>query len=141
MNEQIQEYLLKTIDGIDKGIENTVGFLSAEIPLYVQELLLWYGVKSFIVSLLCVIIIGVVTYFMIKYSGRGEVDTQYHGGYIYKETLTHNCSGNLDGQAMITIPVYLCVITIISLGVSLDWLQIWIAPRVWLLEYASTLVK
>ena len=140
MNEQIQEYLLKTLDGIDKGIENTVGFLSAEIPLYVQELLLWYGVKSFIVSVLCVIGMCVLTYFTIKYSGKGKTDGRYDGRFLH-ETLTHDDRGNIGPQSLATSAVYLVVMLLLFVGTSLDWLQIWIAPRVWLLEYASTLVK
>ena len=139
MNEQIQEYLLKTLDGIDKGIESTVGFLSAEIPLYVQELLLWYGVKSFVVSVFCVIGMVLLTYSILKYSGRGKPDERY-ANYYY-ETLTHDGSGSIGPQSFMTGTMYVALMLFLFTGTSLDWLQIWIAPRVWLLEYASTLVK
>ena len=139
MEQQLNEYLLRLLDQIDTGIVTTADFLSAEIPLYIQELLLWYGVKSAIMSATALIVIIATIITVYKHSGKGEfIDS---AKYYRKETLTHNKHGDVDGHAVLT---FVCCVSITIFCVSimnLDWLQIWIAPRVWLLEYASSMVK
>ena len=91
-----------------------------EIPLVVQELLTWKAAESL---LLC---LGAVTLWLAAY-------------ILGRKTLTH-----IDDIQDGIIPIGF-ILLMVSVGAffmfSLDWLQIWLAPRVYLLEYAANLVK
>jgi len=91
-----------------------------EIPLVVQELLTWKMVESIFHTLVSFIIL----YFAVRLSK-----------YLYK---------NADRLEELCIPIGVgnVVMYTVSIGFfSLDWLKIWLAPRVYLLEYAASLMK
>lgn len=61
----------------------------------------------------------------------------------FERTFTHNIRGEIyEGAAVVGIVL---AVTLISFSAviftNLDWLQIWIAPKVYLLEYTAKLVK
>ena len=78
----------------------------------------------------------------LKYSGVGtkikESDSRWRN---HKVTLTHD----EDGDIAPWIPVTATVFALAALGcavlINIDWLKIWIAPKVYLIEYAASLVK
>ena len=73
--------------------------------------------------------------------GQGELVREYCGFCKYKWTLTHDDVGDLHPISMITgFITFLIVIPSTSM-INLEWLQIWIAPKVWLIEYAQSLIK
>ena len=126
------------VQRVINGLDETTSFLNAQIPDYIQQLLLWYGVKSFITSLVGVILLVSWSIILWKFSGRGD---PIENSYRYKWTLTHDDDGDISPISMITgFITFTIVMTGISI-INLDWLQIWIAPKVWLVEYAQSLVK
>ena len=137
MNEQLEQYLVRTLEGLEQGLSSGMDFLAGEIPLYIQELLIWYAMKSGIMTLIGLLLISVTVYIVIKYSGVGEEDD--HGQY--KITLTHDNFGDLSPHTMATYPMAGFVLMCGFAMTSLEWLQILVAPRVWLLEYAASLIK
>ena len=136
MNEQINEYLLKYLETLDKGITNGADFLVGEIPLYIQELLMWYAVKTGIFTLFGAVLLVIGVFFIIKYSGAKKDSEGYH-----VITLTHDDRGDISPHILVTTVVAVFYYLVAFSMMSLDWLQIIVAPRVWLLEYASSLVK
>lgn len=136
MNEQIEKYLLNALEGIGQGVSTGIDFLAGEIPLYIQELLIWYAVKSGLFTLIGLVLIIGTVYIFIKYGGAKK-----DGDGNYKVTLTHNDNGDFDAHVIGTGFTGFFLIVLGGHLMSLDWLQIIIAPRVWLLEYAATLVK
>ena len=140
MNEQIQEYLLSTMERLDKGLSSGVDFLAGEIPLYIQELLVWYAVKSAILAIISVLVLITLTVVWIKYSGKGEPLEE--NPRKRKMTLTHDEDGDIGGHVIILAPISIIIAVVAMVEMfNLDWLQIALAPRVWLLEYMSELVK
>ena len=115
-------------------------FLVNEIPDVVYQLMLWHGVKSGIIclaGLLSLVAAIYINYRIIKsitnYTHNGEVGTTVFLKY-----------GNDPDFVIRFVPFVainiLGVITILN-TINIEWLQIWIAPKVWLLEYAGNFIK
>lgn len=127
MNEQLQvalaTVLSKTIEGFDAG----VAFMQSELPDVIEQLLMWYMVKGAMFFFLGLIIFYAVVACAIKWVKFCKADSKkYHDEfdtYILPIILG-------------TLPLLLAIAFI-----NLDWLQILIAPKTWLIEYAAQLAK
>lgn len=141
MNEQLQGAVTQLIDKALTGLDKSVSFLEAEIPEFIQQLLLWYGVKS------ALIFVGAsyVAWFALRkihkvFSSRPterDFDTPFWEYSSYHGRIELSDMGHLTLICMGSI--LLCSGTLAI--ASHEWLQIWLAPKVWLLEYASSIVK
>lgn len=125
MNEQLTEAVSNLIDKTINGVDHSINFLSGEIPQYIIELLWWAGAHSFITTFLAVI-------FLITMLRKGVT---WHVNLFAKLE-------KLDAEPVIIIPAFLSVIGVAMAlcSLSLTWLQILIAPRVYLVEYAAKLI-
>lgn len=116
MNEKFQEYLM----GI---LEKTGEFLGNEIP-EVAEQILTFGLVVGIVWIVFGLIFSVigiyylVRYFSIKGTASDAQDVMLVPGFI----------GPILGMAFILVNIS-------------DVFKIWLAPKLYLLEYAASLVK
>ena len=126
MNEALQaavtELITKTITSTETGIE----FLSGQLPAYVSQLLMWHGMYSFIISMISLVILFIVWYSPHKMVSQ-EGKEKFNGDALLPWQLLYL------GSAMVSIPALV--------NANLVWLQIWLAPKVWLVEYAAGLVK
>jgi len=143
MNEQLQNALADLLTKANNGIEAGADFLTAELPDVIQQLLMWYGVYNgikFLAGSAALIILMVI---WIKYSGRGKLinkDNDYRQGNS-RITFTHDRDGNLSPHIMVTGLLSFMVMLFSLDAINLTWLKIWIAPKIWLIEYAATLAK
>lgn len=121
MNEQAQKILVDLLKKATDGIDSAVAFSQAQIPDVVQQLLMWHAVSSAAIQVLCLLII------------------------IFSITvivITWNTGDDADSVMLVT--VIMGIITIVFLVVFFnyfDWLKIWLAPKLYLIEYAASLVK
>ncbi|QGT52243.1 TMhelix containing protein [Vibrio phage MZH0603] len=141
MNEQLQqalaELLNKTLNGIDAG----AALLQAELPEVIQQLLLWYAVKGvvhfvfglFIICLFCFIVYKAVT--SKPKDGSSNIfwpkcsfskDVEFNFGWV--------CVFGFSAPFIFVSGLY-------NMADIMDSLQILVAPKVWLIEYAATLAK
>ena len=128
MNEQLQTALLEIITKVTKGVDSSVDFLSAEIPDVVRQLLMWYAVKG---AILCMIGVAVVVIWVTV-----EVKVVKH---LKAERVDHDVwflGYWMLGSIARLAPSFSALTTL-----NLDWLQIWVAPKIWLIEYVSSLAK
>lgn len=120
------------VDLINKATE--IGSAAVdEIPLVVQELLTWKFAESLVFFLSGIVLFIVFTIINTKFWNSGSVEDKY--GRIKRS--------NWDGEwaYIILSTVLYLTISLVTIFNNIDWLQIWIAPRVYLLEYAASLVK
>ena len=142
MNEQLQQALAQVIEKSTDGVQSGVSFLSAELPDVIHQLLMWKMIESLVMCIAGITLLSVIAYILIKYSGVGtkikDSDSRWRTHQI---TLTHGADGGIASwiPMTITMPV-IAAIGLLSL-VNIDWLKIWIAPKVYLIEYAASLVK
>ncbi len=142
MLEELQKKLLEMINsGTD--------FLSEQIPDVLHQLLLWYGVYNFILFIVGITVMFGMPYLMYKlikkYGGVGDVheikDRWGDTRKVHKNTLTHDYDGELASWNSLHIVTIFFYLLILGVSMNLVWLQIWIAPKVWLIEYVNGLVK
>lgn len=138
MNEQLQQAIATLVTKANDGIDSATSLLSAELPEYVYQLLMWHGICSAVLFIVGMVILISTTTILCKYTGKGEL---IEGALCYKETLTHDRYGNLDDRTMLTSSVALVICIIAVCMLNLEWLKIWIAPKVWLVDYAASLIK
>lgn len=134
MTENLQNALSDLISKTLNGIDATTGFLQEEIPEVVQQLLMWHGVYNFLIMILCVV--GLIN-MIISYIWCNK---------IIKSTGFKSWTDFGDPTSSLVkvwvISAVAGVIGIVSLiEFNIIWLQIWIAPKLFLIEYMASLVK
>lgn len=134
MTENLQNALSDLISKTLSGIDATTGFLQEEIPEVVQHLLMWHGVYNFLIMILCVV--GLIN-MIISYIWCNKIITST--GF---KSWTDFGDPTSSLVKVWVISVVAGVIGIVSLiEFNIIWLQIWIAPKVFLIEYMASLVK
>lgn len=132
MNKQLEMALAELIDKSMDGIDSASQFLLAEVPEVIQQLLMWHAIESAVFSLLMIALILAVELLGLR---------------KYRRTVFSDIKW--DDEEMAYISYYLPS-TLLRIGLflftwgelsSLVWLKIWIAPKVWLLEYAARLIN
>jgi len=124
MPSVIEQAVALLIEKSISAVESATTFLKAEIPDVVHQLLLYNLVKS--VTLVAMILIlqivcGCIAY---KCEKRYLQSRGYRDGFYW----------------FLYIVLLICTLPFLVLNI-LESLQIWLAPKVWLIEYAASLFK
>lgn len=152
LDEALTRLINRSIDAAESvagDITNATGtaldFLATEIPDVIQQLLVWHAIESFIWFFLGVLLIAAPWLVYWRWGGRGEPTNEknYNGETVYRETLTHYRDGTVHSDAVFGLVLAGAVTTtagfLLTMN-SLEWLQILVAPKLYLLEYARVLV-
>lgn len=124
----LNDALVTIIQKTQGAVESGVSFLSEQIPDVIQQLIMWKFVAAVtwaLASLLFVIQLVPVVRWARKYHKKSYAQYDFPGH-------------------MFLVGVSLFVAVCGSLSVmdnSMEALKIYIAPKVWLIEYAASLVK
>lgn len=141
MNEQLQQALTAILNKTMSGVDAGVNFLSAEIPDVIHQLLLWKMVYSLVIFIGGVILLTATVVFVYKQTRKVEAES--NGSWRkYKETLCFDNDGDVH-PGIIAVIIGGCFGAGFGIGgmTNLTWLQIWIAPKIYLIEYAASLAK
>ncbi len=130
MNDQLQKVLADIITRVTSGADAAIQFGKEQIPEVLKQLLIWNFTFSFLVWFSATaIIVGYVIWMLTK----------------FKWWQSNKAKTTRDQDSMYTaITIIWGVITFIMVFVfwsNLDWLKIWVAPKLYLLEYAASLIK
>ena len=129
MTEELNKELVKILQDTTETIGSAKDFVIGELPDVVSQLLLWYWVHSAILMAIGLILLVALPIFSVK-----TWDTSW----------THrDDNGTRDvGPVIIVWAILQVTVLFASLALmNLTWLKIWIAPKIWLIEYTATLVK
>lgn len=135
MNEQLQSALVQVIEKATTGIDASVSFLSSEMPDVIHQLILW---KTSYYSLyaalgLLLIICSILLARNIRIGAADKDDNLWWDGkYGMSECGFFGC---------VACGVAFGLGVIIAVSSLTSILQITIAPKIWLLEYAASLVE
>lgn len=127
MNEQLQKSLATILEKATNGVEAGVSFLSAEIPDVAHQLLAWKMAESLLVSLVFALIIAgsFVILFKVFKAERGNI--------LHLEEM---------GIPAVFSSAITSMFSFFPLAENAkSALQIWLAPKIYLIEYAASLVK
>jgi len=123
-NKILEQALVDMLNKVTAGVEKGVDFLSAELPDVINQLLMWKMTESLFYT-----VVGVVSSILIY----PLVKTAYKR--FVRDCETDFAVGMISSFA--TFPLFIIAIETINL----TWLQILIAPKIYLIEYASQLLK
>ena len=123
MNEQLEQKSIELLGWLEQAIKTTADFGTEQIPLFIQELLLykfWMSLGGFAVGM-----IGLIAsiYTLLKF---------------IKWCLKNKFDDSLPFSSLWLIPIAISIIAICS---NTDWIMIKLAPRLYLLEYVKTIFE
>ena len=122
MNEELQKALGELLSKANNGIDAASGFLVVELPEVIQQLLVWHSLKSCIYGVLFTFVLATSVYGLYRAIKACAVNADYFPGVLAGLVSSSVC-------ALITFKFFSVA------------LMIWVAPKVWLLEYAAQLTK
>ena len=123
MNEELQKALGELLSKANDGIDAASGFLVAELPEVIQQLLSWHCALSLVWAIVFVVMF--ITSIKLFLWGGGE-----------------DCKGS-EMEVVVWLLTALGGVVTFFLAINriIEALQIWIAPKVWLIEYAASLAS
>lgn len=127
MNEEAQKILVDLLQKASNGIDSAVSFSQSQIPDVVHQLLVWNFTLSILLTILGSILFCAA---------------QYASWLIFKK-LRKDWAGDEffeHPEAMIIGMIYIFTFSPLA-WIGLDWIKIWLAPKLYLIEYAASLVK
>tara|TARA_R110000772_G_scaffold61076_1_gene137672 strand:+ start:548 stop:946 length:399 start_codon:yes stop_codon:yes gene_type:complete len=130
--ENLDEALALLITKALEGVDTSVGFLQAELPDVVTQLLMWHGVRSGVVAVLGLGLFIATWYWVFRLFAK--IEKQDDGEW------NRDLPPKVVIKALVFVSVGVLGTTLSFDFINLTWLQIWIAPKVWLLEYAARMV-
>ena len=129
MNEKTAELINEILQKGIKAAEITGDFAIEQAPEVIQQLLLWKGIHSFVEWFFIGVVMGVLNWWVLT-----KKELPYLRG-------KDGCSDNWEFGPILIINVLCAFLSLAWLFGSNDWLKIWVAPKLFLLEYAASLVK
>ena len=122
MNEQLQQALTAILNKTMSGVDASVNFLSAEIPDVIHQLLVFKLAQASALLLMSVLYLIAWSVLLYK-SFKNDMDGGIQMALCF-----------IGGSLAITsvVGLFMCGGTA---------LQIWLAPKIYLIEYAASLTK
>ena len=138
MNEQLQAELIKIVTTINNGTGTAWDFLQEQTPDVIQQLLMWHGIKSFVAF--CISIMFIITGFILTKKIYKQSKVLSDKAKVKDKDNPYGYYDPFPYIAMWVAPLLVCIlVTPLLVFGNLEWLQIWVAPKVWILEYIRSL--
>jgi len=126
MDEKLQAAVAEMIGKVNDGVDASTAFLSAELPDYISQLLMWIIARDTIVIVLSVMVIYLSYMATFKWSDQDKKHDMWRDSKLI---------ASIIGGASSIVSVGFAVAS------TLDVAKIILAPKVWLVEYAASLAK
>ena len=117
MNEELQVTLNDALVGIITDVTATKDFIVSEAPEVIEQLLTWNMCISLAFFVVWLLVISVFVFYLVR-----------------------GIRNHWDGDGIMAL-MFGSVLSLLGVVGSTSWLQILIAPKLYLLEYAASLVK
>ena len=130
MNDQLQQAVAALIDKSLKAFESGADFMAAQLPDVVQQLLMWHMALSAAKA------VGAVVFAAVLIAADIYAFKKFHS---YRKE-THDTAAIPIGWGLagciVRVPAWVAAVSLWNL----TWLQIWVAPKIFLIEYAAKMV-
>lgn len=121
-NDVLKQAVVDILKTATESITTGVDFLSAQLPEVIHQLLMWKMIES---------LIGFIV-------GIGLLI----GGLLFvKRAVARECNGDLMLSMLSYLVFFLFCGIIVPNFANLNWLQIMVAPKLYLIEYTAELIK
>jgi len=129
MNEKAKEILAQMLQRVLDGVDTVSEFAAQEVPIVVEQLLMWHMVESLMLCFGALLLL----------IGWSLITRKFYYGENAWAKISYDSFDEDGVMAHVVFTVVVGYIFIILLDV--DWLKIWIAPKLYLLEYGASLIK
>lgn len=148
MNEQLQSAVTKILERAISGIDSSVEFMQAELPDVIEQLLMWYAVKGALLSLIGFILITLSLVIVVKsFKSKPEMTDNFKSSVLWvRGSYTWN-RDEVVARDEACFLIGLCSLAMFIIGILMfstnlmEPIQILVAPKIWLMEYAANMVK
>jgi hypothetical protein len=127
LSEELQNALSEALAKATSAVD----FVVAETPEVIQQLLLWRMASSICYCALALVVATSIGIAWVK--GAQAVKSMFKDDSCKDQAYMFFTFIGLLLSVLASIPIFCCM--------NLDWLQIWLAPKVYLIEYAADSVK
>jgi hypothetical protein len=129
VNDKLQNALADTLTKTTNALGDATDFLKAQLPDVIRQLLVWKAIEA---AIWCFIPLIVFLYILHKLKKAYNASTWNHR------------DGPTNRAAWVTmfysILTFIAGATVVDCS-NLTWLQIWVAPKIYLIEYVKTLIQ
>lgn len=131
----LKHYMVAALEKTGNLVDKSVDLVMEQAPILIQEVLHWYFAYNLILFIIGIALLGFQFYVIRKthlyLKAEGEKPASYGGTRGYDEFM----------WAPIGLILVIYNLIVFASCINLTWLKIWIAPRLWLIEYTAELVK
>ena len=142
MNEQLQAQFVHILQSVSESAVAAKDFVLAELPDVVQQTMNWYLFKSLFSNFIALISICFAVYLVVKLC---QVPKDFASANKFQRW-SYDFYNNGDVKELSPaslvpmIAIILCFI-IFCVKINLDCIKIIIAPKLWLIEYTTAILK
>lgn len=142
MNEQLQAQFIQIIQSVSESAASAKNFVLAELPDVAQQVINWYLFKSVFENSIALICIIFAIYLLIKLFQVPVTKSKANKFQLFCYEFTR------DGEIKELMPTVLipgaAIISCIVISIynfNLDCFKILIAPKLWLIEYTTHILR
>lgn len=144
MSDKLETLLIDAIEKTQAGIGEAVDFAVTQAPEVIEQLLMWKVVSSLIVWSICILIMIAILYFWYYVFFKAERPKEKSHKTAFWYWWYHEDAPTVDVGVAVGGGAFSFLMFVVSFCLwahNFTWLKIWIAPKLYLLEYAAALVK
>ena len=142
MNEQLQAQFVQIIQSVSESAASAKNFVLSELPDVAQQVINWYLFKSIFENIIALIFIIFAIYLLTKLFQVPVSKSKANKVQLFCYEFTRD--GETKGlMPTVLIPVAAIIIcTVLSINYfNLDCFKILIAPKLWLIEYTTNILR
>lgn len=132
MNEALQKTVNSALVDLISNATKAKDFLVEQIPDVIQQLLRWNFYKYLTYEILSILWISVTLYIWLHFADK-YIKNEKSKSYASEDDYAMVYLLGGMSWAVINVPSFV--------NLNITWLQIWIAPKIYLIEYCSNLAK
>ncbi|WP_260767364.1 hypothetical protein [Klebsiella aerogenes] len=140
MSDQANKILVELLQKAANGIDAAVSFSQAQIPDIAHQLLIWESVHSALFQV-CGFLFLAGALKLPGFAKAAKKNVERWTAYDGKPSDNWFISSISYDMCTFTLPIAGTMLGITMIVFNFDWLKIWLAPKLYLLEYAASLIK
>ena len=142
MKEELQEKTITALTDILTSVTEAKDFVLAELPEVIHQILMWELCSSILDNVVAIVLPIILTVVLLKVWCKPKSGTSNRIWSYYEESDRYHFK---DDDFCLTMFIISGVISIVTLIISLTainttFIKIWLAPKLFLIEYAAKLV-
>ena len=142
MNEQLQAQFIQIIQSVSESAASAKNFVLAELPDVAQQVINWYLFKSVFENIIALICITFAIYLLTKLFQVPVSKSKANKFQLFCYAFTRD-GETKELMPTVLIPVVAIIICIVIsiYNFNLDCFKILIAPKLWLIEYTTHILR